>query len=348
MRAELLPLAHRLRREGHEVDALVWRSRYENAWGGNLQKIARHSDGTLNGDTLRPQVEAAAQGDLCVVTTVKRLAELFHAAPKLFALGTTEQQGTPDRLLFAGWFNGEAIEAPHLLVADWGVWPGGLGPEIMGGLTLIRLSEWKDHGEKINLFAKSHGFPHFLSGAIEAAIERMKSTSFRGLFHFDVLEVPATGELRLQNLFVGWPWLHTQCFVAELKSLSEVLGGAPPTLLHKFVSVLPVTVPPWPNEKRSEMDSGAVVEGLTVQQQGACFWFDITVDEKNRQLKTAGLDGLLCVATGASDSTPALARARALELAAKIQVPAKQHRWDAFGLVDSVLSTLEDRYSFVV
>jgi hypothetical protein len=332
-RAELLPLAHRLRREGQEVEALVWRPRYENAWGGSIEKVVRHSDGTIVHEALAKQIDAAKVGELTVVTTVDRVAELFQEAKHFYGQGPREATSTPDRLLLGAWFNGEEIEAPHLLIADWGVWPGGFGPAVLGGLTLIRLGGL---------------LPAFVQGALQAATDRMKSESFRGLFHFDVVEVPQTGELRLQNLACGWPWLQTQCFVAELQSLSETLAGSTPVLGHRFVSCLPVTIPPWPNEKRSDDKGGIPIEGLTSAQQGKLFWFDVQIDVEHRKLRTAGLDGLLGVATGASDSTPALARSRALELAARLQVPAKQVRADAFAMVDSVLATLEDRYGFVV
>jgi hypothetical protein len=279
-------------------------------------------------------VEEAARGDLVVVTTVKRIAELFHAAPKLFAVAEKLTEVEPiDRLLMGGWYDGEHVQAPHLLVADWGLWPGGLGPAVLGGITLIRLGGL---------------LPAFVQGALQAATDRMKSASFRGLFHFDVEEQPASGELRLRGLCAGWPWLHTQAFIAEMLNAGESTLGKPPRLKHKFVSVLPVTIPPWPGEKRSQDQPDQVVEGLTSQQQGQCFWFDIRVDETVKKIFNAGLDGLLCVTTGRSDSTPALARARALELAHRISIPGKQFRPDAGMLVDSVLSTLEDRYGFVV
>jgi hypothetical protein len=334
MRHELLPLAHRLRREGHEVNAFVWRSRFERAWGGQIEKIARHSDGTIFAETLSEPIEEAAKGNLIVLTTVRRVAELFHAAKHLYAVpGSLSTIAPIDRLLLGGWFDGETIQAPHLLVADWGAWTGGQGPHVLGGLTQIRLEREA---------------PPFVSGALAAAVERMKSASFRGLFHCDVEEQATTGEMRLRGMSVGWPWLHVQSFVAELKSLSETLGGAPPTLLHKYVSVLPVTTPPWPNDKQQEtVPGGTEIGGLTPQQQGRAFWFDLQVDKEAGKLRTAGLDGLLAVATGCSDSTPALARARALEIAVRMQVPAKQHRQDHGLLVDSVLSTLEDRWGFV-
>lgn len=339
MRSLLLPLAHRLRREGHDVEALVWRPRYEAAWGGQIQKLVRHSDGTLNADALRPTVEAARRGEVAVVTDVRRVAEMFAGAPHLHAQMDLGLPQPVDRLLLGGWFTGEVIQAPHLLVADQGAWTGGGGPAVLGGLTLVRLG-----GVGIGA---PEGLPGFMAGATQAATERLKSASFRGLFHFSATEDVGSGELRLGGLSAGWPWLHTQAFLAELKSLGKVLAGGAPHLLHKYVSVLPVTVPPWPSEKRTDMPAGVPVEGLTPEQQGRCFWFDIQVDTEARKLRTCGLDGLLAVTTGASDSTPALARIRALELAHRLQVPEKQLRADLGLQVDAVLAALEDRWSFV-
>ena len=348
LRSELLPLVHRLRREGHEVQALVWRSRYESAWDGEIEKLARHTDGTLMAGALREQVEAAERGELVVITSVRRVAELFHAAKFLYS---TEKvgDGEPPRdvLLLGGWFDGERVQAPHLLVADWGAWTGGLGPWCLGGITLVRLGEGSLRAAG---GSEPTQLPSVARGAAEAAVERLKSVSFRGLFHFSMKEQPETGEMRLHGMEAGWPWLHTQAFLAELESLSAIVGptAGSPVLQHRFVTVLPLTIPPWPNEKRSDMKAGVAIEGLTPMQQGRAFWFDIRVDHEARKLRTAGLDGLLAVATGASDSTPHLARARALELAQRMQIDEKQFRADVGTQVDAALATLEERWGVVV
>lgn len=343
MRHHLLPLHHRLRREGHDCEALVWRSRYETAWEGSVSKLVRHSDGTLSADALAPTREAAERGEVVVLTDVRRVAELFAAAPRLFGplppeAGTTVPPA--DRLMFGGWFTGEEIQAPHLLVADWGVWTGGLGTPVLGGLTLVRL------GNQLTEVGRGTANA-VVGGAAHRVTELLKRAGFRGLFHFDVEETADTGELLLRGLAAGWPWLHTQAFAAELDSLSGALTGATPHLSRRFVTVLPVSVPPWPNEKSGGMPN-LPVEGLTPQQQGQLYWFDIRLAPDRRALLTAGLDGLLAVATGASDSTPALARARALTLADRIRVPGKQFRQDVGLQVDGVLATLEERWGLSV
>lgn len=333
LRHHLFPLAHRLRREGCDVEAIAWRSRYESAWDGSLRKLARHSDGTLNPEALGDVLGAANRGEVTVLTDVRRIAERFAAAPRLFGTLETGTTTSTEPLLLGGWFTGEAVQAPHLLVADHGVQTGGLGAPVLGGLTLVRTA---------------NRLPPVAQAPVAQATELLKRAGFRGLFHLEVRENPTGGEMELAALVAGWPWLHTQAFTAELDSLRAVLEGHEPVLHRRFTVVLPLTVPPWPSEKTArEPQAGVPIEGLTVQQQGGCFWFDMKVNAAERRLETAGLDGLLAVATGAADSTPALARARALELAGRLQVPGKQYRPDTGAAVDGVLAALEDRWGFV-
>lgn len=333
LRHELLPLAHRLRREGHEVQALVWRARYETAWSGMIEKLARHSDNVVMAEVLAEQIEQAERGELAVVTNVKRIGELFAGAKLLYGEGPSTTHTQRDPLWFGGWFTGEKIEAPHLLVCDWGPWTGGTGDlSVLGGVTLVRLDD----------------FPKPLDHALEQIRERMKSGSFRGLFRFDVAEELTSGVLEARNISCGWHPTFGCVFMAEALQHGETYGGRHPARLeHRFVSALPVTIPPWPGEKRSQEEASQLIEGLTIQQQGQCFWFDLTVDQERKQLRSAGLDGFLALAIGSSDSTPALGRARALELAHRLQVPGKQYRMDFGNLVDRALSTLEDRYGFI-
>ena len=326
----LLPLHHRLRREGHDCEALVWRSKYDKAWDGSVAKLLRQRDGSLNASNLKDAVSEAQKGGLGVLTDVHRVAELFHTAPLLHR--TYKTPTTPvDAVRVGGWFTGEEVRAPHLLVADVGAWTGGLGPAVLGGLTLIRTSL----------------SPELLKEATQAATTQMKQQGFKGLFHFDILEVPETGELKLNGMEVGWPWLHTQAFVAELASLGTVLQGEEPTLQCRYVTAMPVSIPPWPSERQGPGEE-VPIEGLTPTQQGRMMWHDIKVRPSERKLTTAGLDGLVGVALGASNSTPALARARALELCQRLQVPELQYRQDAGARVDQALATLEDRWGFSV
>ena len=331
-RHELVPLYHRLRREGHETHLVVWNSRFESVWDGLATKLVRRSDSTLTPENLIPAIEAAKAGDLTVLTTVPLAAQWFGDAQRLYGPGPTS---TPpaDHVLFGGWFTGEEVKAPHLLVADWGAWAGGQGATVLGGLTLVR---------------PTGDLPTGILTALAKATDTLKAASYRGLFHFDVVEDPSTGELLLRGLQSGWGTLHTHAFVAELESLGAVLLGEAPTLARRFVTVLPVTQPPWPSARQGERRAPTEVGGLTPTQQGKVFWHDITVDKEHRKLFTAGLDGMVGVVTGSSDGTPSLARARALELAVRMELVEKQYRTDVGALVDPALATLEERWGVVL
>lgn len=327
----LLPLHHRLRREGHDAQAIVWHHRYEKAWDGVVEKVARRSRGELSEEALAPWREKALSGELAVLSDVHRIGERFAGAKRLYATVENLPTEPSDRVLFGGWFDGERIQAPHWLVADWGAWTGGQGPRVLGGLTLLRLDGT---------------MPPLLEDACASIVDRLKAASFRGLFQADVEEEVETGGMRLRGLAAGWPWLHTQAFVAELRSLGAVLEGEEPVLERRIVTVLPVSVPPWPNTRARE---GAVAEvrGLTSMQQASTFWFDVTIDRGARKIQTGGLDGLVAVATGAADGSLALARAKALEIAQRLELPQKQYRLDAATQVEAVLATFEERWGLV-
>jgi hypothetical protein len=188
--------------------------------------------------------------------------------------------------------------------------------------------------------------PRLLEDACLQIVEQLKAASFRGLFQADVEEEVETGGMRMRGLRAGWPWLHTQAFVAEIASLGGVLAGEVPLLQKRIVTVLPVSVPPWPNTRAKDGEP-VEVKGLTSVQQARTFWFDVTIDRKARQIHTGGLDGLVAVATGAADGSVHLARAKALEIAQRMEIPQKQWRTDAGLAVDAVLATFEERWGFV-
>jgi hypothetical protein len=348
-RHELVPLFHRLRRQGEDAELVIWNSRFEDAWSGLVKQVVRRSDGSLTQDNLAPAIEAAEAGEVTVVTATRKAAGWFSGAQRLFGPGPEGLTSPADRVLFGGWFDREQVQAPHLLVADWGVWTGGMGPAQMGGLTLVRLGDGgSDQAVGRSGEVNINNLPAPLLTALGKVTDLLKTASFRGLFYFDVAEDPASGEMELRGLAAGWPWLHTQAFMAELENLGGVLGGEIPRLSNRFVTVMPVSVPPWPNPRQGGRREPVELTGLTPQQQGRMFWFDITVDAEHRQVWSAGLDGLLGVATGSSDSTPELARLRAVELAMNIEVPEKQFRADAAGYVDNALAALEDRLGISV
>ena len=344
-RHNLLPFAHRLRGEGNEVDVIIRNSgssdRYERAWEGSFSPLLNRSE--VNAESLGALAELAKKGECVVLTDHYNSAKRFSDARHLFPALRTDEAPT-STLRLGGWFTGETLIAPHALVVDVGAWPYGMGPAVEGSLTLIRLD--------------TPGALEVYDSLMSPLKDLWKSLGFRGLVQvgldLDTVGRGAQSELRGGNL--GWPFLHTHAFVAELGSLSRMLLGLrdqgvrglrdpepsdidEPWTPKKFTTVIPVTIPPYPH-RTSEGAKEVSVEGLTEQWQGRVFWHDVKVDQQERRLRTAGLDGLVGVTTGSAD-TPSLARAKALELAQAIELPEKQYRVDAAQGVEGALGGLE-------
>lgn len=334
----LLPIAQRLRSEGHEVDAVVWlsgkRHRYERAWEGVWPKLAVRGDKSLNSKVQEAMPQVARESGTTVVTDSFNASRDFSGVTKLYpSLRTEERPGGPLRL--GGWFDGEQLQLPHVVLADLGVWPGGLGPGGLGGLTLVRV----DRDEARSLYDR----------LLEPIMDHLKSSGFRGLCQFGVELATGSGEPRIRGAELGWPRFHTHAFVSELPETGQGLGwlldgGSGGRLPRKFVVVLPVSIPPYP--LRSSLPTPEVpVEGLTEQQRSRVFWHDIRVEQG--VLKTAGLDGLVGVVRGAGDNLET-ARREAIQLAARFKLPEKQFRPDVAGAVPTVLAALEEELGLVL
>ena len=185
----------------------------------------------------------------------------------------------------------EQFEAPHGLIVDKGIWPGGLGPhefgttgrEALGALTLVRL----DTQESLDLF------DHLADPRVDA----LKSEGFLGLVQWGLNLSSADGVPRIEGEIRGWPWLHYHAFLSGIEKFGDVLRGTFPTLPSKFVVVAPVTIPPWP-----AATSGGCrkiqVKGLTPIRQGKCFWHDVRIDQEKQEIHTAGLDGMVAIVRG--------------------------------------------------
>lgn len=331
----LMPFANRLRIEGHDVEVVVWRagksSRYERAWEGSLPQALRPSQDETTDEHLEPLIEDARRGKVTVLTDSYNAAHKFSRAKRLFASVRPEQL-PESQLRLGAWFNGEKFEALHGIYVDVGTWPGGLGPREPGGLTIIRV----DHSDARQL----------LGGMLEPMTDRLKSMSFRGLVQVGLDLRRADGEPLVLGEQLGWPHLHTHAFIGELDGFGDVLAGASPVLPQKFVTVIPVSIPPWPN-RSAEGAAQVEVGGLTEEYQSRVLWHDIQVNAEERKLMTAGLDGLVGVVRGAG-YYPELARAQALGLAQAIQLPNKQYRPDAGTAVGGALAGLEAAFGLVL
>jgi hypothetical protein len=330
-RHEMIPFAYRLKNQGHTTELLVCTERFEKAWEGKFDHVmpAREVRHTEN---LKPVMQMAERGELHVLCDSLKVSKKFEGIPNFYGTTLVEEYDPPTSLLrLGGWWTGDGWLNPHLLVCDLGAWPGGYGTNVLGGLTLIRLGR-----ENLGLFEE------FISPVAETL---GKLPDFRGLVQAGVQE-SAAGRLTLQGASFGWPFLQSHAYVSELENLSTHFVGEPEALPERTVTVVPVSLPPWPYTKGVSTE-GLVLQGLTPKQVAQVFWHDVRLNTEQRTLSSGGLDGLLGVVRGASHN-PRLARSKAIRLAASLSVPEKQFRPDAGGLVDDVLAQLEDRLGIVV
>lgn len=311
---ELLPFANRLRSEGCDVQVAVWRERYEAAWQGmGLKRRLLERDD----QPVKTTAEVILSGNA---------RQQFAGQQPVF--GVLQSELPPvDPVRFGGWYDCEQVSHRHLLVVDRGAWQGGQGPSVDVCATLV----WWDPCALVK----------WMEPLYEQLSSFMKQHSFRGLFQFDVVE--GESGFQIGGVQLGWPRLHTHAFLAELQGFHRLLtdrGVEQPTAT--YVTALAVSIPPWPNLGQAALNN-LKLQGLSQGQVGQFFWHDVKLVDG--ELLTAGLDGFLGVAIGSSKLTPELARARAQELAWRLDVPDKQYRPDGGATVPAVLATLEERYA---
>jgi hypothetical protein len=341
----LLPFAYRLQLSGADVQPVVVVQAFEAAWRGKIDKSPRDQKGRLDQTWVGEQ---ANKTDIVLTDDWKLQSFLSHVSTFKKTYGVHQQHHTTDGglegpLRLGAWFDGENLHGHHLLVIDRGAWPGGMGPSIDGGLTMVRI----DIPETMWM----------MDQLANQQVDELKTSGFRGLVQFNLNFQTPSGEPEVDGMLAGWPFLHTHAFVSELEDLAGLLEKGVDTqssnhpsqtlLPRKFVSVLPVSRPPWPTRKARFRFDLAEVGGLTQEQMARVFWHDVQVDQEGGKLTTAGLDGLVGVVRGAAD-TNELALVRALEVALRLQLPEKQFRSDAGRRVQSVLAELEGRFGVLL
>jgi len=342
----LLPFAYRLQLQGHEVQPVVTVSAFEAAWHGKMDPSPRDQKGRLDSAWLDKLIVDSK--DCTILTDDWKMQEKFRAAgvPAEHLFGVSQQhhtvaEGLPHPLRFGGWFDGTRLQAHHVLIVDRGAWPGGMGPLIDGALTLVRVDKEETRW--------------MLESLAEVQLEELRESGFRGLVQFGMNFQTTTGDPMVDGVVAGWPFLQTHAFLSELEDFSALLSGEaipestdPLQLIpRKFVTVLPVSRPPWPTRKARFRFDLVPVDGLTFEQMARVFWHDVQVDQEAAKITTAGLDGLIGVIRGAAD-TSELALARALEVALRVRLPEKQFRSDSGRLVQSTLSELEGRFGVLI
>ena len=317
----LLPFAYRLKRENHEVTTVVWNARYAKAWEGRLEKL----NGKPTPESLANEIEAARSGDLVVMTDSLKGQELFKEAKFLYGVPQQVPFASPPSLCLSGWFmDGQLLNA-HWVVPDWGLWPGGLGPTVLGGSTLIRT-------------------PRTLQ-VPQALVDALTGQGFRGLLVIGLDYVEASRELVPTGFLAGWPFLFTHLFVSSLANLGNLLAGEVPELtsiggraVPTFEVALPVSQPPWPIPG-APGPQPVQLTGLSNEVARQCFFHDLALN--GSEVWTAGLDGLVAVARGSGNSL-ARAQSQALAVAHALPLPQKQFRIDVGGRVPQVLIGLEE------
>ena len=315
----LLPVAQRLRREGATVEWAPWRSRYSRAWQGTLD-TALGPDARRTEETLQPLIDMAAAGELTVLHDGPRWSELFRGATDQW--GTREPVGDLSPLRACGWWDGNDLHAPHLLVADLGAWPGGLGPRVEGGATLVR------------------GWETLVRAAWEPYLDGLRASGHRGLVQAHL------GQGATVLWWAGgWEPLHLHAFLAALgdEHLGKALQGEVPVLPWAYSVAVPVTTGPWPIA--CDQHSPEVPLDVPRELAAQASWHDFRVVEGKPMV--AGLDGFVAVTKGTA-ATLGLARHKALAAAMAIstKVPAPQLRPDTGASVEGALASLE-RFGWV-
>ena len=321
----LVPFAYYFARRGLDVDLVVWKGTHEASLAGlpggpNRPEVERQSAGGLPIHETLDRYRELEPGSLTVVTDLPSAHRVLGEGPRYF---DTNGEPLDNGIQVGGWWSGGRLRLEHLLVVDVGAWTGGMGPRIDGGMSLVWPVQTPD------------------LAPLQAQLAPLLG-GFTGLVRFELS--PGEGGLEVGRLQLGWTPLHTHLFLAELEgsqSLLEGSGEAKPRA--RFLTAVPVSVPPWPNPGRGA--EGHPIQ-LTEQQLSQFFWHDARRGE-GKQLVTAGLDGLVGVAVG-SALNPLGARLKALALAEALDLPEKQFRADAGARVPEVVAAFEEQFGVVL
>lgn len=100
-------------------------------------------------------------------------------------------------------------------------------------------------------------------------------------------------------------------------------------LENKWAGGLRISIPPYPSE-RFHSDEGIPIRGLTREDRGHLYFFDVKLDDKTRLVSTHAYGAVVTV-TGTGDSISE-AMAGPLEIAKRAKIPQKQYRTDLTGV----------------
>lgn len=311
-RHHLIPLAWRLKGEGHTVGVLPRSDRYERAWDGLFDKAFKGPE-KRDREEMAQLVEMAKAGQFTILTDCEKWQAQFEGAERLYGVAGENpipNEWRPHPVQVGAWKlpSGEDI-LPHLMVRDLGAWPGGMGPRVTSGV----LSEWWSGVEDL---------PEVFRRGFEAG-------GPPGLWQRDLLVAP-NGEVSFSPVRTGWELWQSQLLLSQVETLGQLLDPSQPFegKPSRFAAALAVSVPPWPNDKARS--APVLVSGPTREQRSLVSWFDVRKVGEMKVLETAELDGLVGIVRASAPSIQ-WAGAQVLEVAGAFELPEIQYRPDFGG-----------------
>lgn len=222
---------------------------------------------------------------------------------------------TKSPIALGGWWDG-ALKAPHWVLTDWGLWPGGLGAGVVGGFCLVS--------------------PGRVSPPVDLLDEHQpRLAGFRGPLTLDLSWDPEAPGWRSGALRAGWEGWHGLSLVQGSPSARALFEGTSEPTLAPFTACIPVSVPPFPFSAPNR-PAGALQ--TTPETERSLVLGDVARDRAG--LIVGGVDGAVALAIG-KGRMPGTARSQAVQIAQSLQLGEGQFRPDTGQGLEVFLSGLE-------
>lgn len=337
----LFPPAKQLRNEMHpegDVQVFTLARAYQSSWEGILDVQHAGWDETDGFKAWGKVGEEVMSGERTFITDswLRRMLDAAQQVPFQFST-LNASRPEPYALAIGAWWDGESFSHHHWFLPDWGLFPGGLGAEVLAGGTLIYHPELAEQE------------PGRLLGTIaQDLIEK----NFRGLVQAIVDRNGATERWEIQSWRGGWPELHTDLFLWQVGPLVVLLNGLPVTAPKKTFTVgTVVSQAPWPYRaidldlvtKASKVDKNRlrlkpVTTSMPPEAREHFRFYGMKLEEG--RIMTDGVDGRFGVAIVASNLL-SLARSQCVQVARTAHLPKQQYRTDVGSRVELFLLGLE-------
>lgn len=280
----------------------------KTAWKGILDRV----------ELVKGRAEVPDSFDGLVITDDHRWTE----AAKLRARGSLPVRDDPPTkspIALGGWWDG-GLRSPHWVLTDWGLWPGGLGPQMPGAFALVAPGAVPP---PVDLFTPHHNW-------------LVAQGNFRGPVTLDLAWDPEARAWRSGTLRAGWEGWHGLALVQGSRAARPLFEAEAAPELSPFVVCVPVSVPPFPFSAPDRPEGLPVA--TTPETERSLILGDITRGRNG--LVTAGVDGSVALAIGRG-RFPASARDQAVQVAQSLGLPEGQFRVDAGQGLERFLSGLE-------